>query len=164
MASSTKSSAKFLRSIFSPFSAFLPRWREKSYISLDIGSSSVKMLEVCGEGSTLQVLNAGIVPIPAEAIHSNIVQDSESIIAAIQTLLEENRVKATEVITAVPGPAVIIKRANFPAQDIQQLRETILSEAGNFIPESLENVNLDYQIFDRGDESGIVDVLLVAVR
>lgn len=122
------------------------------------------MLEVCGEGSTLQVLNAGIVPLPADAIHSNIVQDSESIIAAIHTLIEENRVKATEVITAVPGPAVIIKRANFPTQDIQELRETILSEAGNFIPESLENVNLDYQIFDRGDDSGIVDVLLVAVR
>jgi type IV pilus assembly protein PilM len=164
MLSSRKSSGKLLRSIFSPFSAFFPRWGEKSYISLDIGSSSVKMLEVCGEGPTLQVLSAGIIPLPTDAIQGNLVQNGESVTSAIQVLLKENRVKATEVITAVPGPAVIIKRANFPTQDMQELRETILSEAGNFIPESLENVNLDYQIFDRGDASGVVDVLLVAVR
>ena len=164
MDSSRKSSGKFLRNIFSPLSSLFPRWGEKSYLSLDIGSSSVKMLEVRGENRALQVLSAGIVPLPADAVQSNMVQDSESVTYAIQTLVEENRVKATEVVTAVPGPAVIIKRANFPAQDMQELRETILSEAGNFIPESLENVNLDYQIFDRSTDTGIVDVLLVAVR
>jgi type IV pilus assembly protein PilM len=36
-------------------------------------------------------------------------------------------------------------------------------EAGNFIPESLENVNLDYQVLDQADAEN-VDVLLVAVR
>jgi type IV pilus assembly protein PilM len=67
------------------------------------------------------------------------------------------------VITAVPGPAVIIKRATFPAQEPVALEETIMFEAGNFIPESLENVNLDYQVLDQADAEN-VDVLLVAVR
>ena len=164
MAASTKSSGKFFQNLFSPLSSLLPQWGDKSYLSLDIGSSSVKMLEVRGEGSDMRVLNAGIAPLPANAVQSNMVQDSESITRAIRTLLEEYRVKATEVITAVPGPAVIIKRANFPAQDSQELHETILFEAGNFIPESLDNVNLDYQMFDPASDADNVDVLLVAVR
>lgn len=164
MAYSAKSGGEFRQKAFSPFSSFFPRWGDKSYLSLDIGSSSVKMLEVRGDGNAMRVLNAGIALLPASAVQSNMVQDSESVTRAIRTLLEEHRVKTTEVITAVPGPAVIIKRANFPSQDPHELHETILFEAGNFIPESLENVNLDYQIFDRDSATDNVDVLLVAVR
>jgi type IV pilus assembly protein PilM len=164
MAVEKKSGGKFLHKLFAPFSFAFPRWGEKNYLSLDIGSSSVKMLEVRGEGNTMSVLNAGIASLPANAVQSNMVQDSESVTNAIRTLVEEHRIKATDVITAVPGPAVIIKRANFPAQDPAELHETILFEAGNFIPESLENVNLDYQIFDSSSDTDNVDVLLVAVR
>jgi type IV pilus assembly protein PilM len=164
MAYLSQSGREFRPKSFSPFSFLLPRWREKSYLSLDIGSSSVKLLEVRGDGNALRILHADIAPLPANAVQSNMVQDSESVTQAIRTLVEEHKIKATEVITAVPGPAVIIKRATFPAQDPQELHETILFEAGNFIPESLDNVNLDYQVFDRESETDNVDVLLVAVR
>jgi type IV pilus assembly protein PilM len=164
MAPARKSSGKFFSKLFAPFSIFFPRLGDKNYLSLDIGSSSVKMLEVRGEGNSISVLNAGIASLPANAVQSNMVQDSESVTSAIRALVEEHRVKAIEVITAVPGPAVIIKRASFPAQDPTELHETILFEAGNFIPESLENVNLDYQVFDRSSDPDNVDVLLVAVR
>ena len=122
------------------------------------------MLEVKGRGRSLRVLKAGIVPLVENAVQGNIVQSPGSVADAIRTLLEDHAVKATNVITAVPGPSVIIKRANFPAQDSKELQETILFEAGNFIPESLENVNLDYQVLDREAKSDNVDVLLVAVR
>lgn len=138
--------------------------REKNYLTLDIGSSAIKMLEVRGSSSGLRVLNAGIAQLPANAIQGNLVQDTEGVARILQTLKEKHRVKATEVIAAVPGPAVIIKRATFPAQDPRGLEETILFEAGNFIPESLENVNLDYQILDHKAGAENVDVLLVAVR
>jgi type IV pilus assembly protein PilM len=164
MASLAKYRGKFRQKSSSPFSSLFPRWGEKSYLSLDIGSSSVKMLEIRGDGNDMRILNADIASLPANAVQSNMVQDSESVTRAIRMLLEEHRIKATEVITAVPGPAVIIKRANFPVQEPQELHETILFEAGNFIPESLDNVNLDYQVFDRDSEADNVDVLLVAVR
>ena len=155
---------KTLESILKPVSTILPFGREKGYISLDIGSSSIKMVEVGGQGSSLKVTNVGIIPLPLDAVQSNFVQDSGRVSQAIRTLIEENRIKSTDVITAVPGPAVIIKRVAFPMQDPETLEETILFEAGNFIPESLDNVNLDYQILDVDTETDNVDVLLVAVR
>ena len=159
-----KLGGNFLQSCVSSLSSLFPQWGEKNYLTLDIGSSSVKMLEIHGKDRALQILNAGIVPLPANAVQNNIVRDSDGVAFAIRTLVEEHHVKATEVVTAVPGPAVIIKRAKFPVQDMPELHDTILFEAGNFIPESLDNVHLDYQIFARDADNDSVDVLLVAVR
>lgn len=150
-------------SILSSLTGLLP-FGNKSYLTLDIGSSSVKMLEVRGQGRSLRVLKAGIVPLVENAVQGNIVQSPGSVADAIRTLIDDHAIKTTNVITAVPGPSVIIKRANFPAQDPRELQETILFEAGNFIPESLENVNLDYQVLDQEAKADNVDVLLVAVR
>jgi type IV pilus assembly protein PilM len=155
--------ASLIRNILSPLTSLLS-FGDKSYLTLDIGSSSIKMLEVKGKGNSLRILNAGIVPLASHAIQGNIVQNSTIVSEAIRTLVEDYELKATNVLTVVPGPSVIIKRANFPAQDLKELRETILFEAGNFIPESLDNVNLDYQIIDSGSATDSVEVLLVAVR
>lgn len=152
-----------LRKAMSPVLSFLPG-AEKSYLSLDIGSSSVKMLEVRGGHDALKVVNVGLAQLPANAIQSNVVQDAASVAHTIRNLLTSRKVTTTEVIAAVPGPAVIIKRATFPMQNPQELEETILFEAGNFIPESLENVNLDYQILDSAQDANEIEVLLVAVR
>ena len=163
MESLLHSGGRFLSKGLSPLFSFLPRG-DKNYLSLDIGSSSIKMLEVRGSGSAMRILNAGIAPLPPNAVQGNVVQDSGSVSQAIRALLERQGVKTTEVVAAVPGPAVIIKRATFPVQDPKDLEETILFEAGNFIPESLDNVNLDYQVLDPDPAATDVDVLLVAVR
>ena len=147
-----------------PLTSLLSLGGNTGYLSLDIGSSSIKMIEVSGQGPSLKVANAGIIPLSPDAVQSNFVQDSGQVSQAIRTLIEENRIRAKAVITAVPGPAVIIKRVSFPAQDPAALEETILFEAGNFIPESLDNVNLDYQVLELDPETDNVDVLLVAVR
>lgn len=155
--------SSFLKKTIAPLLSFLPG-AEKGYLSLDIGSSSVKMLEVRGSGESLRIVNAGIAQLPTNAIQGNVVQDPDDVARTIRTLVANQKFKATEVIAAIPGPAVIIKRATFPVQSPQELEETILFEAGNFIPESLENVNLDYQILDSAQDTNEVDVLLVAVR
>lgn len=126
---------KPVESFLKPVSTILPFGGEKGYINLDIGSSSIKMVEVGGQGSSLKVTNAGVIPLPLDAVQSNFVQDSGRVSQAIRTLIEENRLKSTDVITAVPGPAVIVKHVAFPIQDPAELEETILFEAGNFMQE-----------------------------
>ena len=147
-----------------PLTALIPFEWDKGYLSLDIGSSSIKMVEVRGQGSRLRVTNAGMIPLHSEAVHNHCVQDIAQVSQAIRTLVEEHGVRTREVVAAVPGPAVIIKPTSFPAQDPAALEETILFEAGNFIPESLDNVNLDYQVLGTDPATGNTEVLLVAVR
>jgi type IV pilus assembly protein PilM len=141
-----------------------PFKREDSYVAVDIGSSSIKVLEVRTAAHQLEVLNWGSVATPASAIQSNMVVDPARVAEAVQALVESRGVRARKAITAVPGPAVMIKRVTLPAQSDQELANTIMFEAGNFIPEELENVNLDYQVVGQLEEAKQTEVLLVAAK
>lgn len=133
-----------------------------AYLALDIGSSAVKLLEVRGAAGALEVLRAGIAPVPEGAVQNNSVQDVVAVAQVIRGLADSLEVRARQVITAVPGPAVIIKKARLQLRPDDDLEALLMIEAANFIPESLDNVSLDYQVL-RAEDSD-VDVLLVAVR
>jgi type IV pilus assembly protein PilM len=141
-----------------------PFKREESLVCIDIGSSSIKMIEARASGGAVQVLNWGAVPAPPSAIQSNMVAEPERVADVVRSLIEGKGVQARKAVTAVPGPAVMIKRVTLPAQSAQELENTILFEAGNFIPEDLENVNLDYQVTEQLPDTKQMEVLLVAAK
>lgn len=141
-----------------------PLRRDEPYLSVDIGSNSIKVVEVRGSIGQLRLLHAATLPTPPSAIQNNMVYETTAVAEATRALVESSGIRARKTITAVPGPAVIIKRVTLPAQSTQELENTILFEAGNFIPEDLENVNLDYQITDYLDDGKRMEVLLVAAK
>jgi type IV pilus assembly protein PilM len=103
-------------------------------------------------------------PLPANAIQNNMVVDSTPVVEAIRRLIQENGVKSKQVISAVPGRAVIMKKVQMPRQEPAELDANIEFEAQNVIPENLENVNLDHQVLSETDDGNRMDVLLVAVK
>jgi len=144
--------------------ALNPFRKEGGYVALDIGSSSIKMVEVGVESSGYRLINVGILPLPATAIENNMVADRDAVVRAIQSLMESHGVTATQAISAVPGRVAIIKKIQLPAQDEAQLEVNVELQAHEVIPEALENVNLDYQILDYLEGGNKMDVLLVAVK
>jgi type IV pilus assembly protein PilM len=134
------------------------------FVALDIGSSSVKMVETAVEKSAYRVLSLGVLPLPPKAIQNNMVVDQTAVVEVIRRLIQENNVKATRVISAVPGRAVIMKKVQMPTQEDAELEANVEFEANNVIPENLENVNLDYQVIDFVDGGNKINVLLVAVK
>src|SRR4029077_19633892 len=72
--------------------------------------------------------------------------------------------QATQVITAVPGPAVIVKKVILPAQEGSAIESAVLGEAQHLIPDSLDNVNLDFQVIDWIEDGNKMEVLVVAVK
>ncbi len=138
--------------------------REGRYVCLDIGSSSLKLLEVEGSSSQLTIRNYGTAALPPSAIQNNMIVEPDGVSGVIRNLLRKAGISATEAVTAVPGPAVIIKKLQLPSQTSNELENSVLFEAGNFIPESLENVNLDYMVTDVLEKERQYEVLLVAVK
>ncbi|HKY07228.1 MAG TPA: type IV pilus assembly protein PilM [Candidatus Binatia bacterium] len=134
------------------------------YVALDIGSSSIKMVEAAVDKNGYRVLNLGILPLPENAIQNNMVVDSTPVVEVIRRLVQENGVRSKQVISAVPGRAVIMKKVQMPKQEPQELEANIEFEAQNIIPDSLQNVNLDYQVIHEADGGNKMDVLLVAVK
>ena len=138
--------------------------RQDGFVALDIGSSSIKMVETVIEKSAYRVDHLGVLSLPAKAIQNNLVVDQASVIETIRRLIQENGVKSNKVISAVPGRAVIMKKIQMPMQEEEELEANIEFEANSVIPENLENVNLDYQVLNLTDGGRKLDVLLVAVK
>ncbi len=146
------------------FSSVNPFRRNQGYVALDIGSSSIKMVEVEADKSGYRLLNMGIQPIPAMAIQNNMVADQEAVVKAIQNLVKNHGVRSKQVVASVPGRVAIIKKIQLPAQGEQELDANVEFQASQLIPDALENVNLDYQALDYVENSDKIDVVLVAVK
>jgi type IV pilus assembly protein PilM len=134
------------------------------FVALDIGSSSIKMVESSIEKNRYQLLNLGIVPLPPKAIQNNMIVDQRSVTEAVRRVVQEHEVKANNVISAVPGRAAIMKRVQMPRQEEAELEANVEFEANSVIPENLENVNLDYQVLNLAEGGSKMDVMLVAVK
>ncbi len=144
--------------------SLIPLTANDGYVALDIGSSSIKMVEAAVDKNGYRVLNLGILPLPENAIQNNMVVDAKPVVDVIRRLIQENGVKSKQVISAVPGRAVIMKKVQMPKQEPAELEANIEFEAQNIIPDSLQNVNLDYQVVHEADDGNKMDVLLVAVK
>jgi type IV pilus assembly protein PilM len=141
-----------------------PFRRQQGFLVLDIGSSSVKLVEVQQGTSGPRITAIGVAPLPPGAVQSNVVQDEEPVVEAIRKLIAQTGAKADQVITAVPGPAVIVKKVILPSESGAAIENAVLAEAGNVIPDSLDRVNLDYQVIDWIESGNKMEVLLVAVK
>ena len=138
--------------------------RNKSVVGLDIGSSSVKLVELSGGKGGWSITGAAHQGLPAEAIVDGAIMDAGTVAEAIRACFDQARIKSDAVCTAVSGHAVIIKRISMPAMSVEELAESIQWEAEQYIPFDISEVSLDYQIMENMTDEGNMDVLLVAVK
>jgi type IV pilus assembly protein PilM len=141
-----------------------PFRRQDAFLVVDIGSSSLKLVEVQQGTSGPRVLNIAMAPLAPGAVQSNVVQDPGPVVEAIRALVKERGIQTDQAITAVPGPAVIVKKIILPAESTDKIETAVLAEAGNVIPDSLDRVHLDYQVIDWIEAGNKMEVLLVAVK
>jgi type IV pilus assembly protein PilM len=141
-----------------------PFRRQNGFLVLDIGSSSVKLAEVHHGPSGPRVSALGMAALPPTVVQSNVIQDEGPVVEAIRKLVAAAGTTTDQVITAVPGPAVIVKKVILPAQSGAAIETAIFAEASHLIPDSLDNVNLDYQVIDWIESGNKMEVLVVAVK
>ncbi|MDD2942246.1 MAG: type IV pilus assembly protein PilM [bacterium] len=132
-------------------------------VSLDIGTSSIKAMELDVQGARPKLLAAASVPTPAEAIKNNAVSRPDLVAAAITTMLEANDIAAKEAIICLPGPTAFTKLINSSASSLKEINDNIAFEAGNYIPHKISSVFFDYQVIGKSDKGGF-RVMLVAVK
>lgn len=140
--------------------------RPRNTVALDIGSSSVKLLELEPDRSGKQRLkHFAVAPLPPEAIVDGAFMNTSAIVSTIRELLTRNKVRTKDAVVAVAGNSVIIKRISLPVMTQEELDESITWEAEQYIPFDVNDVNIDSFILQgHADEAGQMEVLLVAAR
>ncbi len=139
--------------------------KKKDVIGIDVGSSSIKLVQLKETKGSYQLLNIGIVPLPPEAIVDNTLMDSSLIVAAVKNLVASLGVKVKDAACSISGNSVIIRKIVLPVMPPEELEEQISWEAEQYIPFDINDVNMDFQILspDSIDPSKM-NVLLVASK
>ena len=141
--------------------------RTKSLVGLDIGSSSVKAIELKPAGKGYRVSAIGVEAIPPDSIVDGAIIDGGAVADAVRRLFTNKKFKAKDVVASLSGNSVIVKKITLPAMTEAELAESIYWEAEQYIPFDIQDVNLDYEIIDAGtgqDAQGTMEVLLVAAK
>ncbi len=130
---------------------------KKSIVGLDIGSSSVKAVELSRVGKGIEVTGFGQIDLPSD--------DRDGQINAINTLIKEGGFNPKRVVSSVSGKMVIIRYLSMVPMSEEELRNAIIFEAEKYIPFGLDEGTLDCQkLEDESGGGGNDNVILVAVK
>jgi type IV pilus assembly protein PilM len=136
--------------------------KKKSVAGLDIGSSSIKMVELSGKANNLNLVSLGFENLPADTIIDGQIMEMNTVSDVISNLCTNFQVKADQVVTGVSGHSVIIKNIVLPPMSREELEESIDWHAEEHIPFDLADVSLDYQ--DTAETSDATHVLIAACK
>jgi len=136
----------------------------KTIVGLDIGSSSIKAVELKKSRGGIELSHVGVEPLANDVVVDSMIMDSPAVASAITKLFTESGIKSKAVATSVSGHSVIVKRIQVATMTEDQLTENINTEAAQHIPFDIADVNIDYQILSDDLSGPQMDVLLVAVK
>ena len=138
--------------------------RKKTTVGLDIGSGLIKVAVIDHSKREPELVRVTVTPLLADAIVEGEVMDPGIVSDAIQTALASAGVDNKQVVTAVGGRDVIIKKISIERVKEQQARELMRWEAEQHVPFDMESVELDFQILDPDADGVEMSVLLVAAK
>jgi type IV pilus assembly protein PilM len=133
-------------------------------VGLDIGSSSVKAVELRKKGSGQELVSLGIDNLSQDTVVDGAIMDANAVSSAIERIFADNKIEATEVVTSVSGHSVIVKRVSVSAGSEQELAEAIPYEAQQHIPFDMADVNFSYHVVGPSPTGTGLDTILVAVK
>ena len=120
--------------------------KKNHLVGLDIGSHSIKLVEIEDTKKGKILKNFGIIGLPQEAIVEGIIKEIEIVSSAIKTLYKNLKVKNKNVVTSISGYSVIVKKISIPKKNETELETSIQEEAEQYIPFDINDVNLDYEV------------------
>ena len=146
-------------SIFNP--------KSRALIGLDISSSSVKMVELSGDAKGgYKVERYAIEALPRDAVADGNIVTLKAVAEAVRRCWKKLSTSVRNVALALPASHVITKKIIVAAgQREEELEVLVESEANQYIPFALDEVNLDFQVLGPAPSSpDEVEVLIAASR
>ncbi|MBI2298294.1 MAG: type IV pilus assembly protein PilM [Armatimonadetes bacterium] len=137
-------------------------------LGLDIGSDTIKVVELAKGRGGYQLLNYGIAPTPPDAVAAGDVQDPEMLGEAIRQLLASRRIKTKLVVSSVQGlQSLVVRIIELPRCEPKELADTMKFEVERHIPFPASQIIMDYAVLDRpglSAETPNMEILFAAVQ
>jgi len=137
---------------------------KRRLVGLDIGSCTLKAVQLTPAGQGHRVAGFAAGPIPPGSVIDGSVADGQAVSAAVRCLFDRAGLGPAPVAVAVPAKAAIVKRITLPAMTGRELEDAVRWEAEQQVPLPLADVRWHYEPLGAGHGAKTLDVLLVAAH
>jgi type IV pilus assembly protein PilM len=138
--------------------------RSKLAAGLDIGSGIVKLVVIDHSKPEPEIVQVATSPLVPDAIVEGEIMDPALVAETVRSLVESAGLRKKDVVAAVGGHDVIVKKIPMDRMSASDAGEVIRWEAEQHVPFDMENVQLDFQILDPDEDTPQMAVLLVAAK
>jgi type IV pilus assembly protein PilM len=137
--------------------------REYDVLGLDIGSSSVRMVQLARDSKGFAVIAASVSDI--EPANGDIAAREANSIKAVQNCLASAKPRTRLAVCSIAGPEVAIRNFKFPPLQAEALEGAVRLEASQVCPFNVDDGVVDYQIIQSGaPEDEVAGVLVAATN
>jgi type IV pilus assembly protein PilM len=136
----------------------------KNLVGVDIGASSIKVVQLKDSRKGMSVVRYGYAPLPPQTIIDGHIMSAGHVTEALLKIFSDNRIQQRDVAVGVYGQSVIVRKITVPMMTNDELDEQIGWEAEQHIPFDIKVMSIDYEVLRKRPEAGQMDLLLVAAK
>jgi len=134
--------------------------RQNDVLGLDIGSSSVRMVQLARKNGSYTVVAASISDIE-QVGGDNSVKEANAV-KAVQRCLASARTSTRLAVCSISGPEVAVRHFKFPPLQPEEIEGAVRLEVSQVCPFNADDSVVDYQIIQNGGEDNAANGVLVA--
>jgi type IV pilus assembly protein PilM len=132
------------------------------YFGLDIGTSSIKAVQLKKSFGKLELVSFGSAPVSGGLTQSDSEIDKKKIAEEIKKLAHSMHLVTKNVIVSLPGSAVFTTVINIPKMPMGELKKAVNYQAEQNIPLKISEVKIDWQIIGEVPAKNELLVMIIA--
>ena len=145
--------------------SLLERFKKKrTQVGLDIGSRSIKLVEILIEGTSVSLTAVGVKELQPGVVENGEIKDRDAFIEEVTTLVDQCDPSIVDVVISLGGQGILSDKLIFKVEPNENIADTILWEASQRSPFDAEGITISYKVLREFPEKNEVEVLLVAAK
>lgn len=125
--------------------------RKQSYLGVDLGTSSIKIVELRNEGGRPRLVTYAYVEESPDIVKNDLPQTQARAAALLKEITKQAGVMTDKVIAALPSFAVFSSIISLPSMSEKDLLAAVRWEAKKFVPMPIDEMILDWRIIKEPD-------------
>ena len=122
--------------------------KKESYLGIDVGGSSLKIVELANVNNKPQLVTYGFINDIPNIIKEESLSAKAEVASHLKHLLKETNTTTTMAVAALPSFSVFSSIINLPAMKKKDLISAVRWEAKKFVPIPLEEMILDWEVLE----------------
>lgn len=123
--------------------------KSRNFISLDIGSSDIKMVSGNYNNDDIEILSFDSIKQERGVCVAGVINNENAVAEYLSTLVRRSRVKEKDVIVSVDTPEIMRREMVIPAMEEKLILSTVRFEISEFLPIDIDKYIIQYSEIDR---------------